>query len=237
MPEESRAHQVHPVRTVVGLLVVTLGVLFLAENLGYAEARVWLEVFWPAALATIGLAILLRPRPEGRAWGFVWLAAAGVVLANQRGWLDVDFWDLFFPLALVLVGGRIVWRAVAGQGRGRRRHRFEAGEDTVRSFALLSGNEVRVTSPNFRGGEIGAVMGGAKVDLTQAGLAEGGAELDVLAMWGGIEIVVPESWSVESRVVPLLGAYEDKSRPRSVEGDRRLVVTGTVVMGGVEVKN
>jgi len=237
MREESRRHGVNPVRTVVGLLVVALGVLFLAENLGYAEAERWLDVFWPVALATIGLAILLRPRPGGRAWGFVWLAAAAVVLADQRGWLEVGFWDLFFPLALVLIGGRIVWRAVIGQRRGSRPHRFEAGEDTVRSFALLSGNEVRVTSSSFRGGELGAVMGGVKVDLAQAGLAEEGAEIDVLAMWGGIEIVVPETWSVESRVVPLLGAYEDKTRPRSVEGGRRLVVTGTVVMGGIEVKN
>lgn len=237
MPDRAARHGVNPVRTVVGLLVVALGLLFLAENLGFGEAGVWLDVFWPAALATIGLAILLRPRPEGRIWGLVWIGAAGIVLASQRGWIEVDFWDLFLPLALVVIGGRIAWRALSGRPRRSGRSAVVDGEGSVRSFALLSGNEVRVTSAEFRGGELGAIMGGVKADFTGAELAEEGAEVDLLAMWGGIEIVVPESWAVESRVVPLLGAYEDKTRPTAIEDRRRLLLTGTVVMGGIEVKN
>lgn len=237
MREESPRQGVNPVRTVVGLLVVSLGLLFLLENLGYAAAEAWLDIFWPAALATIGLAILVRPRPEGRLWGLVWFGAACVVLASQRGWIEVGFWDLFFPLALVVIGGRIAWRALDGRPRLSRRSPTVEGEGAVRSFAFLSGNEVRITSPEFRGGELGAVMGGVKVDFTRAELAEEGAEIDLMAMWGGIEIVVPESWAVESRVVPLLGAYEDKTRPSSVGDRRRLLLTGTVVMGGIEVKN
>jgi hypothetical protein len=37
--------------------------------------------------------------------------------------------------------------------------------------------------------------------------------------------------------MPLMGAYEDKTRPSSAAVTRRLVVRGVVVMGGVEIKN
>jgi hypothetical protein len=56
-------------------------------------------------------------------------------------------------------------------------------------------------------------------------------------MWGGIEILVPPEWSVVSMGTPILGAFEDKTRPPQQAGGPRLVVKGVVIMGGVEIKN
>jgi hypothetical protein len=55
-------------------------------------------------------------------------------------------------------------------------------------------------------------------------------------MWGGIEIKVPPDWTVVSKVDPILGGYEDKTTSPKDEL-KRFVVRGTVVMGGLEVKN
>jgi hypothetical protein len=60
---------------------------------------------------------------------------------------------------------------------------------------------------------------------------------DVFAMWGGIEIRVPENWTVVGRVTPILGGFDDKTRPPQQESTQRLVIRGFVIMGGVEVKN
>jgi hypothetical protein len=56
-------------------------------------------------------------------------------------------------------------------------------------------------------------------------------------MWGGIEIRVPEAWSVSGRVVPILGGFEDKTRPAQGATAHRLVVRGFAIMGGIEIKN
>ena len=52
-----------------------------------------------------------------------------------------------------------------------------------------------------------------------------------------IEIRVPEDWTVVSRVVPLMGGVDDKTRPPQSATAHRLVLRGFAIMGGIEIKN
>ena len=84
-------------------------------------------------------------------------------------------------------------------------------------MAVFGGIERRVTSQDFQGGHINAIF-------------------------GGVEIRVPETWQVAFRGTPIFGGIADKTRVgRTTDpSDRRrkvLVLTGTVIFGGVEIKN
>jgi hypothetical protein len=168
---------------------------------------------------------------------------AGIwIYANQEEWLDVHLGDLLFPGLLLLFGGSMVWRALrAPRAPVSDSDGKEEPDAYVRSFAVMAGNEVRSTSSAFRGGDLGAFMGGVVLDLTQAKLAGDRATIDAVAMWAGIEIKVPPDWRVVSEVLPLMAAFEDKTRPAPPVSEaapsKTLVVRGVVVMGGIEVKN
>jgi hypothetical protein len=69
-----------------------------------------------------------------------------------------------------------------------------------------------------------------------ARIAKEEAVFDAFAMWGGVEVKVPEDWAVENRGVAILGGFVDSTR-RPADPKGRLVLTGLAVMGGVEVKN
>lgn len=107
----------------------------------------------------------------------------------------------------------------------------------VRSFAMLSGHELRPVSRPFRGADLSAVMGGIKLDLTSARMEGDTAVIEVFAFWGGVEIFVPPDWTVTSDVTTLLAGFIDKRRPTSVVPTKHLVVKGVIVMAGVEIKN
>ena len=79
-------------------------------------------------------------------------------------------------------------------------------------------------------------MGGCEVDLRHAGI-NGDAVIDVFAMWGGIELRVPESWTVITKVTPIMGGVEDNTRAPQNPGGHRLTIRGMVLMGGIEIKN
>lgn len=107
----------------------------------------------------------------------------------------------------------------------------------VRSFAMLSGHELRPVSRPFRGADLSAIMGGIKLDLTSARMEGDRAVIEVFAFWGGVEIYVPPDWTVTSEVTTLLAGFIDKRRPTTVVPTKHLVVKGMIVMAGVEIKN
>jgi hypothetical protein len=226
------------VRLVLGLLIVALGGIFLAGNLGWIESRALLHQFWPTAFVVVGLVILLQPGcGPTRWWGLVWILAGVWIWADRAGWIAVDFWEVFFPGVLLLVGGSLVWRAIAGGRSIPARRSHDDPEAYLHSFAVMAGNELRSVSRAFRGADLGAFMGAVVLDLTSSKMEGEQAVIDTYALWGGIEIRVPEDWTVESRVIPFMGGFDDKTRPSPGASVHRLVIRGFVIMAGVEVKN
>jgi hypothetical protein len=59
-------------------------------------------------------------------------------------------------------------------------------------------------------------------------------------MFGGVEIWVPQNWTVEVVGHGIFGGYDDKTLPPRINpGDKpqHLVLTGYAMFGGVTVKN
>jgi hypothetical protein len=238
----------------IGLIVIGLGVVFILENLGIARWDQYIFRYWPVALIAIGLLKLWQSRDGmGGAFGGLLFTAGGTwLLLEQTTLVRVSFKDLW-PLILVCFGAYLVWQGVAGP---RRRSTAqtpassstssmggsnEAGAPadanaTINAVALLGGIECASNSRAFKGGDATAVLGGCELDLRHASI-EGEAVLDIFALWGGIEIRVPEDWTIVSRVVPVLGGFADSTRPAQAALTKRLVVRGLVMMAGVEVKN
>jgi hypothetical protein len=80
-------------------------------------------------------------------------------------------------------------------------------------------------------------MGGVRLDLRDARMEGDVATLDLFAFWGGIEILLPPDWTVSSRVTTFIGGFFDSRRPTSVVPTKTLIVRGTNIMSGIEVKN
>ena len=102
--------------------------------------------------------------------------------------------------------------------------------------AIMAGVSRGNNSPAFRRADVFAFMGGCEIDLRKAAI-NGEAVVDLFCMWGGIEIRVPEDWTVVSQIVPLMGGVDAKTRPPQTAIAHRLTLRGMALMGGVEIKN
>jgi hypothetical protein len=217
---------------VFGLVFIVAGALFTLDNLGLADAeRYWR--WWPTALILVGLAKLWQAQTGvgNPVAGVFFLLVGSWFQLHTLGLIDRDLWN-FWPLLLVFIGVMIVYQGLRG-----RKVRASAQSDAILGgVAILGGWKRSTNAKTFRGGELTAIMGGCEVDLRHAEI-NGEAVIEVFAMWGGIEIRVPEDWTVINRVTPIMGGVEDGTRPPHGATPHRLTISGVVIMGGIEVKN
>jgi predicted membrane protein len=234
-------------RLIVGALLIFFGLLFTLDNFGVVDAGDVLA-FWPMILIVVGLLRIVQPRHPGqRVFGVVMVGLGIFFQLQELGWTNLHFHDLW-PVILVFIGGSLIWRAFE---RGRS---FDAGwairatpQEGERAttphqsdFAFMGGVHRVVETLDYRGGDATAVMGAVELDLRASTIATSPAMLDVFALWGGVEITVPPEWKVEVRATPILGGIDNKARSANSNTgapEQVLVVRGTALMGGVEIKN
>jgi hypothetical protein len=227
-PEEARSRAFGV--ALIGVLIIAAGAILLGGNLGLIDSHYVFRNFGPVVLFMLGAVMLARRRHDQVLLGLILMFVGAWGFATQQQWIKIHFWAVIGPLMLVLAGGSVVWRAF------NRPSPEGAGDAYIRTFAVFSGAELRPTVP-FEGADLTAVMGGVKLDLSNAPMAKDTAVIDVFALMGGSEILVPRDWDVTVRVVSLMGGCTDKRRPATVPATKHLIVQGMAVMGGVEIKD
>jgi len=218
---------------IFGLVIVLAGVLFTLDNLGIIQAEAFTR-YWPVALVLFGALRLAQARTgAGVLSGLLFLVIGIWLLLEALTDFRVHLEDIW-PLLLVILGSYLVWQGLSTRAASPALR--EGNVTTISGMAILGAFARRSRSQAFRGADLTAIMGACEIDLRGAAI-HGEATIDVFTMWGGIDISVPDDWTVESRVVPLLGGVEDKTRPPPGGSEHRLIVRGVAIMGGVDIKN
>jgi predicted membrane protein len=233
-------------RLLVGAWIALVGVILMLDRIGVVDAR---ETFrlWPLIIVAAGAITYFHgPQRAGRTNGVILMVLGGWLLLNSFGVIRVGFWDLFWPLLLIAAGTALVMQTLQRDGQS---HASGDG-DRVTVFAVMSGVRRVSTSPRFRGGDIATFMGGGRLDLRQATIPAGEeAVIDMLAVMGGMEIVVPPTWIVATPIVPFMGGVEDhRLAPLGSAADGsaasltqtsapRLVIRGFLLMSGVHIRS
>jgi predicted membrane protein len=230
--------QHHPAaQIVVGLAVIAIGVLFLFDNLGWLDIDLTVQ-FWPVILIAAGVLKILQGRePRGKVTGAVLVVVGAVLLLKGLGIFHIT-WNMLAPLLMIAGGLAVVARSAS---RKSRQDAFGVGfkpdgDNVIQVAAILGSYRRRITSQQFAGGEITAVMAGCDLDLREASMPPGEAVLHVFTLMGGVNIQVPVDWTVQLEGIPVLGGF-DETTLRPKDGTKRLIVRGHTIMGGLEIRN
>jgi hypothetical protein len=83
-----------------------------------------------------------------------------------------------------------------------------------------------------------AICGGVELDLREAPLPAGTVDVEVTAVFGGVQIMVPPNLAVEIRGSAILGGFDqmDRAPPAPDPNPPVLRIHGTAVMGGVKAR-
>jgi predicted membrane protein len=241
-----------------GVIFLALGAVFLLGNMGYLDVR---EIFsfWPLILIVFGIVRIVESREDyGQTAGIFWVVIGLFFLLGSFGIIRLAFIQLW-PVLLIGVGVLMLWRAALARRRPRPFQEWEklepqgvtgsatsdeantsasSSNSVVSATAILGGVERRINSQDFRGGDVTAIMGGCNIDLRSASITPPHQPvLELFALFGGIEIRIPDDWTVVSELEVILGGFDDRKSEPPKNELKRLILRGTVLMGGVEVRN
>jgi predicted membrane protein len=218
-----------------GLFLVLFGSIILLDHMGIFPAdRVWR--FWPAILIVVGAYRFVEYC--NRAFSVLLMLLGGLLLLGNLGVLHLT-WAEMWPIVLIAAGVMMIWgRMTIPKLPGAQ----SGGANTVTATTMFGGVERRITTNNFTGGTATATFGGVELDFRGADIEGEEAILYVEAIFGGIELVIPERWMAIYEGQSIFGGYNDETRTPlpdvpGAPARKRLILRGQAVFGGITVKN
>jgi len=209
-----------------GMIIVIAGSLFLARELG-VQFPSWLFT-WKVVLIAIGLFSGIKHgfRTAG------WLApfAVGAIFLVSDLYPELILRPLIWPVVIIVFGLVMIFKPhrrnrpkFSNKWHMNRRYKREyyekyncyntkeesSHEDSIDFVSCMGGIKKNILTKNFRNGEITVVFAGAKVDFSQADIGDN-ATLEVTAVFGGTQLVIPANWEIQSEMVCVFGNVEDK---------------------------
>jgi predicted membrane protein len=243
----------------LGVLLTLAGILFLGFNLGWFDERIrevlfsWQIIFVIFAIVTLWNRQYLQSLFWTALAVFFFLPQIARVFPEALPWVDGDFAANYWPVLIILVGIGVILQIFFGKGRrilflvsGRKNFGSYSKQDTgagtngvYNKSIVFGGAEDVFLESEFRGGTIEVVFGGVELDLSKTTLPEGDTVLIINAVFGGVEVRVPDEWEVLVEIGSTFGGVEEsrKKKPQTeIDRSRRLIIKGDVVFGGVEIR-
>ena len=214
-----------------GLFFVFAGAWWLAGMSGWIS----LERTWPLLIVAFGVSVMLQSVTAHDTIS----VGSHRLRGRHRG----------APVLLLA----ILLGAAVSSGLGRRTYSENAsGAGDLRVYSIVGGANSRMHATTLTGGEVVSIMGGSAIDLRDVTIPPGETvTLDVFTLMGGGTIRVPDGWIVEVQAVSVIGGTKDQRIPRDRRQDGaaepgvavatgpapRLVIRGTIIMGGLTIKS
>lgn len=217
-------------RAFFGAVLLFLGAGFLGESLALWSFGGFIGSWWPLLVILFGVLQLVTRSISVFAAAFITFIGLLLQVSFLPGF-EFNAFTLIGPLLLIFIGGWLVLSRTS----------LFPGVRNVEGmdyFVAFGGLDERIRQDSFEGCSITAIFGGGDVDLSESTVSPDGARVEVNAIFGGLDLRVPENCRVKITGVPLFGGWDNKTRtPADAESAPQLDVHVFTAFGGIEIKN
>lgn len=236
-----------------GLILMFIGVVILGSNFGLIPIPLRSTIIsWQMLLIFIGVVNLFKRKLSS---GLILIFIGGFFLFPKVfPALSNNYEQNFWPLILIVAGIIIVlhrafapkystdfWNSDWHKHHRHHHHDYSkwySNESNFSKNSVFGSGEHIVLDPEFKGGDMNAVFGGITLDLRRTSLPVGETVLEVNAVFGGITIFVPNDWYIETHLDAVFGGFKDDRNPKEpIDKTRKLIITGSCIFGGGELRN
>lgn len=226
---------------VIGIVFVLVGFCFFGNVFFDWHFNIFFDGWW--TLFIIVPCVISLIRHGFRSGALIGLGVGVVLFLSAQDFFDRhDLWKLLFPVILVAIGVTIIFGS-RGNGdnnsvmstRGFTKTANMANGEKADVTAIFSSTNRNFGGMDFYGAEIAGIFGGATLDLRGA-VIRGDCMIEATAVFGGVDIFLPENINVRVNSTPIFGGVSNKATSPDVPDAPTLYIEATAVFGGVDLK-
>ncbi len=218
-----------------GIVLIAIGIVFALNTFGITDINVFFDGWWTLFII-IPCAIGLFSKKD-KMGNLIGIAAGVLLLLACQDILSFGMLlKLILPALIIIIGVKLILGGIFGNKHGEAIKKIkENGAELKNGSAFFSGQDINFAGQTFEGAELNAVFGGIKCDITNA-LIEKDCIIKASAIFGGIDILVPQNVNVIVRSSALFGGVSDKTKNNSKDNTITVYIEGNCMFGGIDVK-
>lgn len=243
-----------------GLAFIFIGIGFIGNILWDWDFELFFRGWWTLfIIVPCGISLVQRGPRVGNMIG---LAIGVLLLLSER--YNIDYLDeLIIPAIFIIIGISFIFRdnhwnkntsssrtytsnTTSSENTNRTNNTNSTSERTYsnesyyrssnggeQATTILSSRVIDFSNRLFSGITLNSVFGSITLDLRNAEIKDG-ALIDIAAVFGGVDIIVPPDVEVRVQQVPILGGVSNKVNSNVITST--IYVNATCILGGVSIK-
>lgn len=218
-----------------GVVFIIIGIILTLNTLEITDINIFFRGWW-TLLIIIPSAIELIVR-ENKFWSAFWLVIGIILLIACRGYLDIDMiFKLIIPIVLIIIGVNLILKDRIDKKIQKKNKELNKNEIKLTEYGAVFGEiKQEFNNQEFTGGDLNAIFGSIDFDLTKAIIKEDRL-IKTCAVFGGIDILVPENVNIKVKSIPIFGATTNKTKRKFDDKLPTIYIDSFCMFGGVTIK-
>ena len=215
-----------------GLFFIVLGIVIGLNSLGVTDINIFFRGWWTLFIIVPSFIGLFDD--EDKTGNLIGLVIGVVLLLGVNNIISFELiGKLIVPFILVAIGISILFRETIKSNITKKV--ADANKDGLEPItATFGGQKAIKDGEEFKGANIDSVFGGVELDLRKAIITKE-TVIKVSAIFGGVEIFVPEDVNVKIKSTPIFGGVSNKTKCTK-ESEKTIYIDAFCMFGGIDIK-
>lgn len=220
---------------IIGVIFILVGIILGLNAMNITDIDIFFDGWW--TLFIIVPCFLGLFKDKEKTGDLIGVIIGIVLLLCCQDLLEFDMiWKLIIPFILVMIGLSILFKDIFNKKVTDRIKEINNQHDESSDYtAVFSSKKIDFDNQTFEGATLSAVFGGIKLDLRDAQITRD-IVINTTAIFGGIDIYVPDYVDVKMSATSIFGGVENKKKNTNMNNNVTIYLNSTCIFGGVDLK-
>lgn len=217
-----------------GIVLVALGVIIALNSFNITHIDIFFKGWW--TLFIIIPCIVGLFKDEDKTGSIIGILVGVALFLGVRNILSVDILlKLALPVILVIIGISLILKDALNAETKKKIKEMNKGQKMQACTATFSSQDINFDGEKFNCTEANAIFGGVKLDLRKA-VIESDCIINLCAIFGGVDILLPEDVNVKISSTSIFGGVSDKRENKTNKAEHTIYINATCMFGGADIK-